>query len=70
MLTPQSMEASTQKPIDDSEGRRDKVEPQKSFKRWRYHYVMSLKAVSDGNLQVKFEWALLKEAVRQDKEGR
>jgi hypothetical protein len=70
MPTPQSVEASTQKPMGDGGGGQDKVEPQNSFERWRRHHAMSLKAVIGGDLCVKFERAPLKEAAKRDKEGR
>ena len=64
------MEASTQKPMGDGGGGRDKVELQKSFVRWKRHHMTSLRAASGGDLQVKFERALLKEAAKRDREGR
>ena len=70
MPTPQSVEASTQKPMGDGGGGRDKIEPQKSFVRWRRHHVSSLRAASGGDLRVKFERAPLKEAAKRDREGR
>ena len=70
MPMPQSVEASTQKPMGDGGGGQDKDKPQNSFERWRRHYVMSLKVVMGGDLQVKFKWAPLKEAAKWDKEGR
>ena len=70
MPMPQSVEASTQKPMGDGGGGRDKVKPQNSFESWRCHHAMSLKAVLGGDFRVKFERAPLKEAAKRDKEGR
>ena len=68
MLTPQSIEASTQKLMGNGGSGHDKNEPQKSFA--RYHHATSLRAASGGDLQVKCEQAPLKEAAKCDRDGR